>query len=327
MATRQRKVERRNKKRTKHRREQQSQQLRHQRRISGDACPIYRCVVNRFWKDDGEATIFIARELAGGGVTMAAFLVDIWAMGLKDAWGRVNLTTHEFDKAVSRMHDDLESSRLDPTTAKHLVYGGIALARDLGFRLPKRYERWTAILGTLPPGESPDMSLFCPGGEIRLIGNMRDLEARLVGSTPEAFLARPDVEYILGSDDFTLVDEDEDQAGEFLNMLEVAALAQLTKWCFAHSQRPHPLLRDVVSAALECATQELPDDLDPNAEWDSLPERFRGEAGDHTLAFLMALDHGHDPAALQAAIAQFSEFMQSEGTTEQFVRTLNAFEG
>ena len=207
MATRQRKVERRRLKRKDKLRRGCITALQRRQRLGSDVHPIHACTANRSWQDDAKASIFLARNVGNGRVTMAAFLVDTWAMGLKDAWGRIDIPTGDFDDMVSRYDEQIDVAPINIGTVRHLVYGGIELARRLGFRLPRRYERWTAILGPLPPGKSPDMSLFLDDGKINLCCSMRDLQERMIGTTPEEFTSRSDVTFILMNDDFTLLDE------------------------------------------------------------------------------------------------------------------------
>lgn len=206
-------------------------------------------------------------------------------------------------------------------TARHLVYGGIELARKLGFRLPRKYERWTAILGPLPEGEKPDMSLFCPEGRIRLVCSMRDLEARLIGTTPQKFINRSDVDFILGDDDFTLIDDEADEVDAMAEGLEEAFLAQMRQWCFANGQIPHPLLPKVISATLESIYQCAPTELESDDEIPALSDTELDEVGESMTGFLAA-SFPDQPEELEAAMTQFQEFMHSTGSPEALVEAL-----
>lgn len=326
MGTRQRKVERQRLKRKQKKRQLRVLSLRGERHLKSDAHPLHACVVNRHWHEDGMASILMTRHLANGRLTLAAFLVDRWAMGLKDAWGRTDISVSEFDEYVARMGEHLDTCSLDLATARHLVYGGIDLARRLGFRLPRRYERWTAILGPLPEGETPDMSLFLDNGKIRLICSQRDLEARLIGTTPEKFLARPDVGYILGDDGLTLVDEEEDKSADLVSQLEQAMLLRAQQWCFANGQTPHPLLPEVVGAAMEAMTQSVSPDQDPDEDIAALSDEQRDEMVRQVRSFLSASLH-HDHAALHAAMAQFDGFMTSFESPQELFDGLDLEQG
>lgn len=210
---------------------------------------------------------------------------------------------------------------LNPGTARHLVYGGIELARELGFRLPRKYERWTAILGPLPDGESPDMSLFRAEGKIRLVCDVSDLEARLIGTTPEKFLNRPDVEYILGDEGFTTVDEEADEIDDALDELEESLVERVRQWCFANGQPPHPLLPEVVSTMMEAVAELVPPDLDPEDDVLALSDQQEERVFERMTSFLSA-SFEHDPEGLAEAMAQLQGYMDSTSSPEEFFESL-----
>ncbi|MCH7841068.1 MAG: hypothetical protein IID38_12655 [Planctomycetes bacterium] len=321
MATRQRKVERRRLKRKDNLRRGRITVLQRRQRLGSDVHPIHACTANRFWQDDGKASIFLARNVGDGRVTMAAFLVDTLAMGLKDAWGEIDIPTGDFDDMVSRYEEQIEVAPINIGTVRHLVYGGIELARRLGFRLPRRYERWTAILGPLPPGESPDMSLFLEDGKINLCCSMRDLQERLIGATPEQFLSRSDVSFMLMDDDFTLLDGEkgEDAFQEQLADLQTKILEEARQWCFANGQVPHKLLPDVVAAALE----SLPADIDADADESEFPSADPCDPAALNAERFLSAKFSDNPAALDAAMDQFGAFMNTKGSSGELIRTLD----
>jgi hypothetical protein len=82
--------------------------------------------------------------------------------------------------------------------AAAIVAGGIRFAVQNGFRLPAHYQRWTTFLGGKLDWQHADLSAFGVegGAKLRWVAPMEDLRARLIGSTVEQFLARPDVEFI-----------------------------------------------------------------------------------------------------------------------------------
>lgn len=323
MGTRQRKLERRRVQRKKKQREKHVVSLRRELQPRGDAHPVHACMANRNWADLGKASILFARQTGPSSVTLAAFLVDTWAMGLKDAWGRTEISRSEFDEYVSRYRETLETCPLDVGLARHLVYGGIQLSRELGFKLPPKYRRWTAVLGPLPEGESPDMELFRDEGKIRVVCSQRDFEARLIGTTPEKFLNRPDVEYMLGDDDFSLLDDDDEDnpVDEAVGHLEQAMLQRISQWCFANGQQPHPLLPDVIDAVLLSTVQGLPDDLDPEAPVESLSEGGE-EAMSQQMERFLSASFRDDPSGYDKAMEQLMSFIASTGSPEEFCQGL-----
>ncbi|MCP4248176.1 MAG: hypothetical protein GY778_14115 [bacterium] len=321
MGSRQGKVDRKRRKRQEKQQVRRAGALRHHQHLAGDTHPCYACQANEDWRDGGMVSILFAREVAPHRVTVAAFLVDTWAMGLKDAWGRIDVAVSEFEEMRDTQRQQVGLVSLEPITARHLVYGGIELARRLGFRLPRKYERWATVLGPLPEGESPDMSLFLPDGKIHLMCSAADLRARLIGSTPEEFLRRPDVEYTLGDDDFTLVDEDEDAAMDLLGDLADKMHDQIRKWCFANGQIPHPLLRQAIETTIETTLEATPPILDEDDEVPALSDADTDLAIARARSILLA-ESDADPVQVNAVLFQLGDFVASTDSPQAFFESL-----
>ncbi len=324
MGSPQRKAEKHRKRRQERRREVRVSTARRERAYLADIHPIHACLVNEYWRDDGIASILFARRVAVGQVTTALFLVDHWGMGLKDAWGRIAIPDSELDELLGRFRSQFDVAPLNPGLARHLVYGGIELARELGLRLPRKYERWTGILGPLPAGEMPDRSLFGIGGKYRIVGNARDLEARLIGCTPRQFLARPDVEYMMVvGDDFTLVDDEADEFDDAVSTMAHGLIQDARQWCFAQRLVPHPLLPTVVHAAVDAATQTMMDHADDDLDADEpdglVPDPVDYEAMDMRIMSLLAGEAQSDPAGLQEAMAQFGAYVAATDGSSKFL--------
>lgn len=315
---------------TKQKRVQRQRQIRQQRRMSefrhhqlvvNPERPLYASSITRDWEEEGIASIYIAREIAPGRVTMIAFLVDLWGMGLKDAWGRCDIGCGEYDEHLDEAHKKVPLAPVQISLARHMVYGGIERARDLGFRLPRRYERWTAVLGPLPPGEPPDMGLFGCDGKIVLMCSQRDLEARLVGTTMQELLSRPDVEYTLGCDGFTHVDPELDEAMDKFSEMESQMVDSVRKWCFATGRTPHPLLPEVVSAMFEALLHSLPEGIETEDDVDNLPDPVFDASSERMQSFLR-LSFEDRSGEMDAAMQQLAEFSQSAGSFENFKATI-----
>ena len=321
MASRQGKKEKHRLRRQKKRTTYRGLRLQHKHSSTTDSHPVFACVANVDWRDGGLATILVAREIGQRRLTMGAFLVDIWAMGLKDAWGRVDISVSDFNQSVSDLDEKLGTCALDVETARHLVYGGIKQARELGFRLPRKYERWTALLGPLPAGVSPDMSLFLKDGKIMLTCSMGDLRERLIGCKVEDFIHRPDVSYIIGQEDFTLVDHEADEFDDMMLDMERAFLDSVKKWCFANGQVPHALLPEVISATLEVISQSAPANEFSEGVLPDMPDDQLEELLSQLESDILARGE-HDPEKLRAAVAQLSAYMDSVGSPKKLFESL-----
>lgn len=136
MATHQKKIEKhRRRRQEKQRQVRVAQNHRFQEYLSAPH-EVHGCYINADWRTAGMASIFVARNIARGMVSFGAFLVDYWGMGLKDAWGDATASIAEFEDRVDHMRSQLGAKRVDLSTVRHIVFGGIDVARKWGSGCP-----------------------------------------------------------------------------------------------------------------------------------------------------------------------------------------------
>lgn len=306
------------------------------RRI-GAAGDVAVCYINRDWRQEGMIALHVLRPVPGGGHAAVSFLIDPWALGLKDAFGRLDVTREEFDELwIGGMERQTEMVPTDLATARRLVAGGIRWAHDHGFRLPPRYERWTALLGDIGDWHTADVRDFgVEGGKLRFVGDTEDLRRRLVGQTLEQFMARNDVEVVAmiseemrGEFDESEEEdlEDMEEGGltdqEAIRMIEEVAetfqdrlLSAVRQWCFANGLVPHPRLAEavqiVLTSLLEATVALDEEDDDPQASAELNVER------------MLSLETPESQAQLNEALAQVTGLMQSVGGPSGLAAALN----
>ena len=260
-------------------------------RIASDGGAL-ECWVNDGWQEQGIASIVVLGRASGGSrAAVASFLVDLWCVGLKDAWGSPDTTEHEFRQNILEpLKERGNGTRLDPATARRLVAGGIRFARQNGFRLPPHWERWVSIFGgDLGDLKAADLSDFGLDGKLRYVGTMDFLHKRLIACTPEQFIQRPDVDVVLGDlnaaqfglegqawedaedeedvadagDDEEIEDEDDEKdvqaLMQIIDQMSGKLVGEVRKWCFANAVAPHPMLEQgaiiTLTATLPLAAQ------------------------------------------------------------------------
>ena len=120
------------------------------------------------------ANIIIVRKTTGG-FTAVGFLVDTWGMGLKDAFMHKGLSRIALDQLLAHAAGADELVDCPLPLAQELVYGGLAWARQHGFRSPAEAIRCLKILPA-PPGE-PDISSFgTKDGSPLIIGGLETIK-------------------------------------------------------------------------------------------------------------------------------------------------------
>lgn len=293
------------------------------------------CYVNDDWAESGMANVQVVGHAPGGQLAHAAFLIDVWCVGLKDAYGHRQILRSEFDDHLDRMNEQLDMVRIPDAEAKRLVGGGIQFARRNGFRLPPHHDRWVSIFGKLSDAVV-DLTDFGIDGGLRYIGTEQFLRQRLTACTAEEFFARPDVEWVMGDgmprDVTELVgessaDDDDEEGADFggLDLSDQPMLEEMArmfgdigdraedavrKWCFQTGQPPHPRLREALNAlfvsALPMAVHAEAAAEDPSAVEEIGPPPDPSDILDAALADMPAGEH----EAMEVAMDQVWHFMR-----------------
>lgn len=284
----------------------------------GQSGEVVACYINENWDESGSATIFVLRRSRDQGLVLASFYVDLWCAGLKDAWGRLDITLEEFrERILDKTMTQFDLVRIDLGTIQSIVTGGIRFAHQNGFKLPHRYQRWTAILGDIGDWESADLRNFGVDGKLRYIGTLDDLNKRLIGCSVDDFLERDDIDFILGDDDFSLLDDDAVAFEELNEKMNDRIVSAVRQWCFANGTKPHSRLADAVDIMLESLMQMPESDEDVEDELDF--RDFDMATMDMHVDRLMEVD---DRNELGEALEQFAHFMSQFKNPEELINAV-----
>lgn len=107
-----------------------------------DDLPLYKVLIS---EEPGSRAIAIARERWNGNIAFIYMLIDEWKMGLKDCFGGYDVSKTVFHKAVSSL--PLVDANLDE--CKKLIKRGLLIAKEVGTKTPKEFDRLKAIIGKL----------------------------------------------------------------------------------------------------------------------------------------------------------------------------------
>lgn len=187
---------------------------------------------------------------------MACFLIDFWCAGLKDAWGSLDMHREDVDWHLEQTERNVSLERIDPQAARQLVAGAIRYARQNGFRLPARYDRWVKLLGEIPDAGTADLRPFGKDGRPLWLGTLEELQRRLIGCSVEDFLARTEANFVspAGFEAFDDFDEgDEEEAVE--DEIEDALAEQEEKLL----QLVDEIYEDSLELCAQCGETPLPD--------------------------------------------------------------------
>ena len=98
---------------------------------------------DRDWRDrpedgiegSGLAAVLVAREARGGGASVCGYLVDTYCLGVKDALGPRVMSRAALRRFAGEFFAPFAGGGVEAPIglARHLVWGAVAFARDLGF--------------------------------------------------------------------------------------------------------------------------------------------------------------------------------------------------
>ena len=106
----------------------------------GRSLPIHECFATEGWQENGMGTFVISRKMPGGNYAIALFLLDIFCLGVKEAFYRVNLDDDEYEEFKTEKLPQGEPDHFDPHHFHNLIYGAIDFAEEYGFQPGKGFE-------------------------------------------------------------------------------------------------------------------------------------------------------------------------------------------
>ena len=105
--------------------------------------PIAECLISDDWEDAGICNILVSRSHKNGNFTVGVYLVDLYCLGVKDAWYQFNISPADYDYMKNNLGNLIEC---DYTLAHNVIYGAVAYAEDYGFKPEKGFDITQFIL-------------------------------------------------------------------------------------------------------------------------------------------------------------------------------------
>lgn len=121
--------------------------------------PVYAAFVGDTVFSQGIGQAIIARKLPDGRMAAGVFLVDVYCLGIKDAFLMVQSPSEFRDTIETQFRaDDLKS--VTPAYARKLIDDSIAYARDLGFEPHPDFRDACVVLGDIDAKECSEAFTF-----------------------------------------------------------------------------------------------------------------------------------------------------------------------
>ena len=122
--------------------------------IEASRSPVKTCVVAERLFADGMGWVVVARTLPSGLVGASFFLVDVWRLGVKDAFFTIN-TPQKFADRMAASSEDQPVIDVDPSVARKLLHDAVVYAGSLGLAPSESFTEAEAIFGETPLERSP----------------------------------------------------------------------------------------------------------------------------------------------------------------------------
>ncbi len=174
----------------------------------------YEAFTSNTWRTAGMAQVVVARIRDGGRAEIGFFLVDLWCLGVKDAFLIDDGGESEFRELLrDRLPEDFRE-RLHPACAKKLIEGAVAYAESLGFAAVRDYRKAKRVLTGLTAADCPETFTYGRDGKPCYVegpDDDSDRTARVIQLLQNRF-GRDGFDYELFTDDAE--PEETDDVGE-----------------------------------------------------------------------------------------------------------------
>ena len=118
--------------------------------------PVYECLVNTEWKEQGVAHVVVARKHTNGNITFCMYLVDLFCLGIKNTQYLFNIPESEYqDKKEELAHIEFESVSYE--LAHNIVFAGLEFAEEYEF---KPHKDFTSITQFMLEEDTEDIELI-----------------------------------------------------------------------------------------------------------------------------------------------------------------------
>jgi len=156
---RQKQIEKRAKKRKLAKQKSSGGEVRLNRAGAYSHLPMHECLVPSTLFESGIGTLLASRKTATGQFATAVFLVDVFCLGIKDAFFNV-LDIDEYEgrlkSGLIASHGEGVHTNKHPSCFKKLILGVVDYAGGLGLRPHKDYQRTIPLLESIDPTVCPE---------------------------------------------------------------------------------------------------------------------------------------------------------------------------
>jgi yecA family protein len=124
----------------------------------------YEAFVDKDWQDKGMVQVVVTRTRDSGRVEAGVFLVDLWCLGIKNAFF-VEPAASDWPNDLARILPPDRRTALHPACARKLVEGAAAYAQALGFAPHHDYRKACRVFGGVDAAACPEAFTYGKDGK------------------------------------------------------------------------------------------------------------------------------------------------------------------
>jgi len=134
--------------------------------------PVHECMLTQDLFEIGIGNVVVAKKLPGGAIGAGVFLVDIYCLGVKNAFF-VSLRPEKFASTIERMLGE-DPRDMAPACARKLVEGSVAYAAGLGLKPHRDYRNAKRVFENIDASECAQTFQFGRGGKPYYVSGPND---------------------------------------------------------------------------------------------------------------------------------------------------------
>ncbi len=173
----------------------------------------YEACIEKHWEKEGLAHLLVWRVRDNGSADYAVFLVDLFCLGVKDAFSETDVPEADLREFVNERLPEEFREAFHPACAKKLIEGALAYAESFGFAPHRDFRKARKILSGIDASACPREFTFGRAGRPCYIRGPEDSEER-VNRVLAILEAR------CGADGFDFEDPDADDEEDILALRE-----------------------------------------------------------------------------------------------------------
>lgn len=122
--------------------------------IVAKSSPIQECRIRKDFFSAGIGTAIIARKMSNGYIGLGVYLLDVWCLGVKNAYF-TTLSEDDYNDRISEIEANEELENIHPSCLRKLIDECVGYSEKLGFKPHKDYKIPRQLLMDIDPSVCP----------------------------------------------------------------------------------------------------------------------------------------------------------------------------